>query len=332
MGAAVAVQLAIAGAPAGAQDLTSSDAAERTGRAEPGRWVPSIAVISGVTVQDWKGSAAGSLRPGPTISNPNPPLRAVRPPVFGTNRDVTPFVGGNIELMSPVLPIPTGPRFFIGAEMFNLFGVDRRVAKERDPSILGNPLPLASQGQATFGDGAAFGQGTKVEVTIDSLAYGAHAGLAFPFEILGRSLRIKPAFAWMRYRIKVQGLMVDAQCRPLFFGTGGCEPNAGGFSRNDPIGIRLESKTSKTFEGIGPGLDLELDAFRWGPLGASIFLSGRLYMILGNRQVVLRTPPQTFSDVLGTGDTASAIFTFSVSDTMYRAGGGLRFHWLGRGK
>ena len=88
----------------------------------------------------------------------------------------------------------------------------------------------------------------------------------------------------------------------------------------------------------GPGLDLEMDTGRFGPLGTSLFLGARFYRILGNRKIELsdsQSFPQEFladgvtpADGLGPVET-NARFRFEVDPWNYRVGIGLRFYWLG---
>jgi hypothetical protein len=321
---AAALHSALLVAPAGAQEAAPEPRPERAARAGADRWVPSFAVVGGVTVQNWKATTLGTLYPAPTMANPNPTPVSVRPPQLGKDRDVTPFVGGNLELMTPELPLPTSPRLFVGGELLPSFGTDRKVALEGDPGMIGNPIPEASRGLTSYGEDAVLGQGSELVASLDTLVYGAHAGVAFPFELYGRALRIKPSFAWMRYGVHVEGQIVDAQCRPLVVARQGCDPALGGFLRE----VRLEAKGSKTFDAIGGGLDLEMDTWRWGPVGTSLFTSARIYKVLGDRTIELEAPSRSFNDVLGMA-RATGRFSFEVDPWMYRVGIGLRFQWLG---
>lgn len=282
------------------------------------RWVPSLSIISGVVVQEWTGTT-GSERV-PTVGA----TTTVRPPQKGDDRDVTPYVGGNVELMTPELPIPLSPRLFVGGDLAAAFGTVRDVAREGDAGALASPVPEASQDSLSYSEDTALGQGSETSAELDNLVYGAHVGVAFPLEVRGRQLLIKPSFGWIRYDIEVEGLMVDAECFALVNAQFGCEPLLGGFQR----GIRLEGSTSDTFDGIGPGLDVEMDTGRLGPLGTSLFLGFRLYKLLGNRELEIVPSPQSYMDQLGSG-TDSARFSFEVDEWLYRVGLGLRFQWLG---
>ena len=300
----------------------AEDAVEPERRRQDGhdQWLPSLAIIAGVGFQDWKGSVESSICP----SCPDPPVfQTLRPSDDGSEVDVTPFMGAQFELMTPELPIVTSPRFFVGGEIFSSFGFERTVAGEGDPSSLRSPLPVGA-GNAPYGENFVLGQGSETLATLDHLAYGLHGGVAFPFELYGRQLRLKPSFAWTRFSIDVSGLVVDAECTPTVGTSSQCNtvlPN--GFQRE----IRLEASESRTWDAIGPGLDLELDTGRFGPLGSSLFLSGRILYILGDRTIVM-SASRAYQDVLGS-DLTRAQFSFEVDSMMYRIGLGFRVHWLG---
>ena len=260
-------------------------------------------------------------------------MSLLRVPDDGSDLAVTPFFGANFELMTPELPIPTAPRLFIGGEVVAAFGFERAVAGEGDPGALACPLSELACSSTRFNEDVALGQGSEVVATLDRVIYGAYAGIAFPFELYGRQLRVKTSVAWIRYQVGVTGLIVDAECRPVGELTN-CNTNTAaprGFLRE----IRLEGSGSGTFDGIGPGLDFELDTGRFGPVGSSIFLGARAYYILGERTVSFNDAA-SYDDLLteppiGTGvpDQTRAQWSFEADQWMYRVGLGIRFQWLG---
>lgn len=316
--AAAAIHLALLPAPSLGAEESARDAAERRGA---DRWIPSFALISGVTVQEWSGSNASSICRGCTF--PDPTEEPLRDPQFGSDRDVTPYVGGSVELMTPELPLPLSPRLFVGGEMAAAFGFERSVANEGDPNVPRSPLPEGSD--FFFSEDRALGQGTDTVAEFESQLYGAHVGVAFPFELFGRQMRVKPSFAWLRYDIHLEGLVVDAECLEFFQNTRCNTTSQGiGFLRS----IRLSAEDDKTLDGIGPGVDLEMDTGRFGPFGTSLFLGGRVYKLLGDRTVGFEAPVESFDDAVGV-DEARAEFSFEVDEWMYRVGLGLRLHWVG---
>jgi len=313
---------------AAAADETG-DGAGSARQAGEDRWVASFAITSGVFVQKQKGSAESSLLEGGT-----PPAVELQEPVNGHDITVTPFVGGSVELMSPALPIPTRPRFFLGAGLLPALGTERTVAVAGDPDCIRGPEPgvpctrdETEPRGISFGETSANGQGSKVETEFDALTYNASFGVAFPLRIGERQVRIKPSFGWTHYKVTGKGLVVDAACQPvsqctdkLLFGS----LILPGFLRE----TTLVGKKSQRFNGIGPGLDVEVDTTRYGPIGVSLFAGAHAYYILENRKFKFGTT-QAFDDPVGM-DTANANFEVRVNQWIYRGDVGIRFHWLGR--
>jgi len=298
-------------------------ATERTRQAGENRWVPSLAITSGVTIQNQDGYADSELFED---MSPNPvPLQGM---VDGDDTAVSPFVGGSLELMTPALAIPTRPRLFASGEILPTFASDRDLAVEGDPSCVRGPEPNApcanSPGGLSgtpFDANSANGQGTSLIATVDTLVFGANLGAAFPVRIGERELRIKPSFGWINYEVKIDGYVVDAECG---------NPNAippttrcQDFLRE----TRLSADSSQRFNGIGPGLDVEMEAARYGRFGVSLFLGGRAYAVLGDRTISAGTSA-TFADLLGM-DVATAQFQAKVDPWMYRAHVGVRLSFVG---
>ncbi|MBW2496138.1 MAG: hypothetical protein JRF61_02590, partial [Deltaproteobacteria bacterium] len=285
------------------------------------RWIASVAGISGITVQDWDARVDSVVCRGCTL--PDPLAEPLRPSASGDDTDVSPYAGVSLELMTPELPTFGSPRFFLGGEIAGSFGSKRKVAQEGDPGKVGSPAPEGAQDTTPFGDDVALGQGSQTIGEMAEVMYGVYAGVAFPFEFRGRALRIKPAIAWMRYEVDIEGLVVDADCRPVI-GTTECNTNLGGFLRE----TRLGASSTEDFDGIGPGLDIEMDTGRVGPISTSVFAGARFYRILGDRKIKLTAGPEAFDDVLGQ-DEAAARYEFEVDEWMYRFGLGVRLQWLG---
>jgi hypothetical protein len=245
-----------------------------------------------------------------------------------------------VELMTPALAIPTRPRFFFGAEIVPTFGSDRALAFEGNPDCVRGPLPndpCARDEDGTrrsgYGEAEANGVGTRTTATFDTLVYGATLGVAFPLRIGNRQIRIKPYLAWTNYKINGEGIVVDAkckvdppstmdQCTDVFF------PDFGGFVIPGLLReTELRASASQRFNGIGPGLDIEMDAGQFGPFGASLFIGGRAYAVLGDRAFAFGTS-ENFDDAFGM-DTAVGAFAIEVDPWIFRAHAGIRFQWLG---
>jgi hypothetical protein len=320
-------------AAAAAEDAARS---ERSAQEGADQWVPSLSVIGGLTIQDWKGALASEICRG--CSFPDPTSELLRESASGGDLDVTPFVGGNFELMTPELPFPASPRLFVGGEIAASFGFERGVAREGDPGTIRTPRPPGSENRP-FDEDVALGQGSETIAELGSPFYGAYAGIAFPLELYGRQLRIKPAFVWIRYDVNVGGVVADAECldipppRPPAVPANLCN------TITDPLGnevegilraIQLQGSATGTFNGIGPGLDIELDTGRFGPLGTSLFVGARTYYILGNRTIEFDDSQSFLDEGPGLGmDEARAQWSFEVDPWVYRVGLGLRFQWLG---
>ena len=79
-----------------------------------------------------------------------------------------------------------------------------------------------------------------------------------------------------------------------------------------------------------------MDTGRHGPIAASIYIGGHAYRVLGGRNIKFSGTasfPDGTADPSGDGirsDVYKADFEWQADKWIYRAGIGLRFHWLGR--
>jgi hypothetical protein len=321
------------GARAAGPDVARPEAADsRSGQEAANRWVPSLALMGGVAVQQWEGAVASTFCPECTI--PDPSMQAMRDANTGDDLNVSTFFGTSLALMTPELPIAGSPRLFLGGDLQFAFGTRRKVALEGDPGELESPL--ISQPNQPFVEEAVIGQGSETVAELDNLMYGLHAGISFPLTFMGKPLRIKPSVAWIRYGVSVDGLVVDAQCKPT--PDGGTQCNADAVSPPPPFPptpegavreVRLMDSDSEMFDGIGPGLDLEMDTGRYGPIGSSLFMSTRFYKILGDTTIGLSDSQLIPPDDVGPGGEAAARWLYEADDWMYQVGIGMRFQWLG---
>jgi hypothetical protein len=304
------------------------------GQAGEDRWVPSLSAIGGPTFWKMTGSSNSAIL---EAGSPGPEL--LQGPVKGNDVLVAPFVGAALELMAPALPVPTRPRFFLGAEVLPSFSSKRGLAVKGDPGCIRGPEPDAPCAQdedgsrkVAFTEQSANGQGTKTTAEIATLAYGANLGVAFPVQLGNRQLRIRPSVAWINYKVEAGGVVSDAQCEPPNRCTD-VTPIAGGPTlEGDLREITLQASASKRFNAIGPGLDIEVDTGQFGPIGSSLFLGGRAYSVLGDRTISFGDV-QAYNDNVGTGmAVAAGLFDVDVAHWMYRAHVGIRFQWLGSRK
>jgi len=307
------------------------------------RWVPSLAVVGGVNFQDLDARSVSGLVQGgfvPTALQPqcdlltNPFCNPV--PQNGSDLYAVPLVGGSLEIMTPALPIPTRPRFFLSADVIPTFASARNLALAGNPSCVSGPEPGApcatdevpGERQRAFGEDSANGQGTRTTVRYDTLTYGANAGVSFPLQFADRQFRIKPSVGWTSYKLEAEGFVVNAACDPVLDQCTDVTRLDGtvvpGFLREPES---LSASASQRFHAIGPGLDFEMDTGRFGPIGSSLFLGGRAYYTLGDRSIPFGTT-QLYDDQLGSG-FAFADFEVEADAWQYRAHLGIRFMWLG---
>jgi hypothetical protein len=296
------------------------------------RWIPSFALTSGVDWGRQHGTVSSDCRaPGsqaatacnPSVQDSTSQLRQ------GANQDelaVTPYVGGNLSLLTPVLARLGEPRLFAGVELPYQFGTDRNVAEKQRPTGIKEPdNPEAGE---FLDEGALLGVGSRTRSEIKGLAFGANAGAAFAFRALGRQFRVKPSVGWLRLQIGVRGRIEHGICLavPNYCDVDGVPPSSGtGFTRV----ITLKGHDSIWLDGVGPGLDLEMDTGRFGPYTVSLFVGAAGYYWLGDRSLAFSATRTIGPDTLGDAVDYHADWSFRVSPWLYRAGIGLRLSWVG---
>jgi hypothetical protein len=348
IGAVVALQALF---PISSPATDGDDPEEHGKQAGEDRWVPSLAITSGVTIQQQDGSLLSGLLVDVNTPPDTPPV-ALQPecdeknpqpscpgpiPLDGDDLAVSPFVGGSLELMTPALPIPTRPRLFVSGEILPTFAVDRDLALDGDSGCVRGPEPDAKcmrdedePRPRDTGEDSLNGEGSSTSAQIDTLVFGASLGVAFPVQVGKRQLRIKPSVGWINYKVEAEGTVVDGACEPE---TSCTDVGSNKGYLRETI---LTASGSQRFNGIGPGLDVELDTGRFGPLGVSLFMGGRAYAIVGDRTISFGDS-ETFTDQISDPgadppvktDRATAQFEVEVDPWIYRAHVGIRFHWLG---
>lgn len=291
------------------------------------RWVPSFAISGGAYFQKQKGWV-DSVTFEDGSSDPIP----LQGSFDGDDFVVAPFVSAELEIMTPAFDIPTRPRIFLGAEILPSFASQRSLALDGDPDCIRGPEPFVpcakdedGSRQRPFGEDSVNGEGSYTKAEIDTLAFGANLGVAFPVRVGKRQLRIKPSVAWINYKVDANGLVVDAACDPA----GQCT-DVTIFGFVTPGFLRetiLEASDSKRFNGIGPRFDVEMDAARWGPIGAALYIGGGAYYVLGDREIKF-SATKSYDDQLGM-DVSTARFKVEVDEWLFRAHVGIRFQWLG---
>ena len=311
---------------AGAQDL--SEIEEKPELRLDDQWIPSFAIVSGVTWQEQKAEVESADLGSGT---------ALRDPDTGKKDQVTPYVGINIELMTPAVE-PGEPRLFANFEFLPQFGVALDIASEGNPKEIIRPAGILNTGDCSggltsplcvcpFGFGCydeaeIQGLGSKTTAEVKIPTYAAAIGAAFPFELFGRRVNVKPSIGWFRYRVKVDGKVLDA-IKP--------EPKL-----PDVREIRLRGGKTRDFDAIGPGIEIEMEVQRQGPIEPTLFFDAHAYRVIGDRRVDFsRTEAISGCDeqsVFGCGipdSTYTADWRWKADPWLYRFGIGLRFRWIG---
>jgi len=278
-----------------------------TPRDETELWVPALSFYSGALIQDADSAIDSSpvLGPGAKLGCPDPLSNTcIRRPVSGDDRQVTPFVLASLELMTPgVQSWPGRPRAFVHADAGVTFGPRRNIAREGAPGEFVVTTP------ANFGPAAIFeGQGSQAQSFVKTLMLGAGAGVAFTADVGERRVRIKPSVEMLRETVQVDGeLRRVIDLNPPFL----CPENGGDRCRF----ITLADDDEKNYWGVGPGLEIEMDAARAGPMVFTLYTSGAAYKMLGDLDIRL-------SDTNEFGETA--VWTYEKDEWTYRAGVGVR--------
>lgn len=315
--------------------------AEPVVKDETERWVPSVALFSGVIAGDIEAEVASSEMESRLLYIPNSPRPAdrpdfsfferellppelVRPPAFGDDTNVDPFIGGQFEVMTPGLQkLPGRPRFYVAGDVSWSFGFNRDVAKEGDPGEFIYPVGF------NIPEASVKGQGSRATIEPEDLVVGANAGMAFAVDIGERRLRIKPNVGYLRQEFGYTGsvnrvLLINS-------GNGTLDPQI--LPTWEEIEIKAED--SEVYHAVGPGLELEFDAARAGPVVLSVFANANAYKIIsGDRTIELEgtdTWENYFPDELGNGTetrTETAEWKFVKAPWSYRGSVGLRFRWV----
>jgi len=320
-----------------AQDPPTEGREERREQQGENRWVFSLAATSGVLLQSQHGSIDSCLFANPadaTGACPAPGSTPLRRPTSEGDLAIAAFVGANVEVMSPALPVPTRPRFFLSGEILPTFAAKRDVAGEGDPGCVRGPEPGDPCASAedpnnprdtAYGEDAANGQGSVVSSDYDTLSFGANLGVSFPASLGGRRLRIKPSFGWLSYKTKTSGKVVDATCNPPNRCTNVLNQGPGSLRETN-----LTGSEENRFHAIGPGVDVEVDTGRFGPIGTSLFVGGHAYRTLGDTTVTVTNTQIYPNDGLPlAGQAVSARWEIEYKPWIFRAGVGLRLQWLG---
>lgn len=325
--ARVALMAAVLVAPsawAGPED----DARER----EKDRFAVGMAITSGVLI----GQQNGRVETSADVTVPPPlfltgeasprfvpvetPAPFARPAVDALNA-VSPFVGVNLELMTPALDIvPGAPRVFGAVEFLPTFASKSTVALQG----VATEFKIPDFEPRFFPANAISGTGSRVDAEVMTSIFAANLGVAFAFEVRERLLRVKPAVGWIRWGVIAEGKALDAyKDDPDVFPPVFAPPFYGSNIRL----VEISGRGSGFFNAVGPGLEIEMELGRRGPFRPVMFLGGFAYRTVGEDSIVF-TEQTTVNDPLGEA-TYGARWTFQVDPWTYRAALGFRLRWVG---
>lgn len=317
--------------------LSRSAAAQA--RDETERWVPSFGITSGVIAQkaDASSTSTGITYLFTSRSAPNPFTEVVtvtevtnanvRPPTDGDDILITPFVGGTLELMTPGLQsIPGKPRLFGHGDVAGAFGSERKVSREKSPSTLQDPLPI----EPNTAEEAVAGIGSETAAEVQPLLITAGGGIAWTLDAFGRRIRIKSSVEYSREEIELTGKVIRAVNTDTGIIAQGTTPGAVPRTDASFFGISLQSDETEVFQGVGAGLEVEIDTGRAGPFMVALFANGKGLKILGDRKVEFSSTT-TVSDpalVPNVPTDVTADWEFEKKPWSFGAGVGIRFRWL----
>ncbi|MFP8870150.1 MAG: hypothetical protein VCB43_01180, partial [Myxococcota bacterium] len=273
--------------------------------------------------------------PRPTLASTSTKMRDSRD---GKEFGLWPGVGVDVQLMTPripkidILPFDIGIRGFVSGEVMAVFPPSRATANEG--SLDGLFFPEELKDPVLYPSAAIGGGGSEVRSEQDTFEFAAAIGISIPINVLNRTVRIKPSFGWLHYRLKFSGRLLHAIKDDVNGELSGNSPtNIGTFGPNTRI-IDLQRNLTKNIHAIGTGVEVELESGKFGPIGAAVFASIHGYKVVGDRKFKFQSS-QSFADGTAAGgdgllaDTYRATWEHEIDPWIYRMKMGLRFHYVG---
>ncbi len=309
------------------------------------RWVPAAAFYFDILGQPSRGAVESDRFIGPPLSDggceTSPGVRNGRecldpvrsdliltPNVHDTDTTTAALVGLSLELMTPRLIDGLGsPRLFAHGDASWAFAFERKLAGAGKPGTLAlPPAPQGSNVQRNIGEDTIGGQGNRSLSELQEGVFSAGAGVAFTVQTFGRTVRIKPSFAYLAQEIEFKG---SARRAIQIRGSNVPRPD----SLDDFRLLSFSAETTRWHHGIGGGLEVEADTQRLGPFVLSVFASARAYHILGDLDETLCSDqneigPSFSPDACETGTGEKVTWRFEPENLVWRGGVGLRFRFL----
>ena len=263
-----------------------------------GQWIPSLSAEGGARVVESQA----------TVSSP-------RGDFDGDNRALFGYLGFGLQLMTPAwFDLPASPRIFVRAGVATSLDGEARIANDGGPGEI--VIPILDNNNDGIPDGltpvaAVKGQGSTTAARSEPMLVTAALGIDLSMTVLERRVHVKPSFEWIMQEDRIVGSVGFVES--LTMGSDEC-PCRTGFASGE---------TTETFHSLGMGLEIEAEAGRMGPVLVGVYAGGQAYYALDRKVEV--TGSGQFSDGSGSLTVNS---TYEREEWDYRAGVGVRFHWL----
>ena len=275
------------------------------------RWVPSLSLTLGFSFHAMEGEVSSlNLTDG----------SEARPTVDDDKVARSPIAGGRLGLLSPSLPIPLRPRLFLEGEIAAVSNQKRRVAREGTPTGINQPSANPIDGRFDIREETITGVGSVTNADMKNRQYGAAVGLFIPFEVGEWSFALKPGARYLRRTMEFDGRVLAAKRGNL--------PRTAPDTATQQIVLLGDDELD--LNAIGPSLELEIDVARWWDnVGASLFVGGGAYRIVGNRDVSFSGTTTAPDPETGVPETFQANFSSEVDPWIFHGSVGLRVRWQG---
>ncbi len=225
-------------------------------------------------------------------------------------------VGGTADMASPViLDVPGKPRMFAHADVGFVYSLEDPVTSEGDPG--GTPRLVEGSNTAE----AIAGVGSSVRAEAKPLVLSGGIGSVFEFEVLDRALRIRPTLEWMYRRDTMKATLGGGESESPIPNETECVP--------DCRTVFIKHQTEKGYHSLGPGIEVETDAGRFGDFLLGFYGSFRAYYILGDRKAELQSRGSwsRFDGQATTREDTVFVTRYEREPWHYRFGMGFRVLW-----
>jgi hypothetical protein len=213
--------------------------------------------------------------------------------------------------------LTSGLRVFASGGVVPTIAFSRDIAKIRDPR--GFDYPVQRDLGEPYPEEAIGGTGIRTTAKIDPLAFTANFGVSYTRELLERQIVFRPSLGWYRYTINTEGVSLRA-----------IKPDT-----NNPFvrEITLTDERSRTFDALGPVIEIGVDLGQKGRFKPTMFLEAGFYYNLTDTRIELEDalsqavePSAEFPNPVG---TEVAHWRLDVDQWSTRVTLGIRVAWIG---